>query len=239
MSFSSKTKDELNALEIKNACCRKAFRAGLNISLDDSAESILPNELFFKCPSCRSTFLRGLFISYGSATNPERGYHLELSFSSKRAAKEVESFLSDIGLPPKMSIRKVTHILYYKDSSIIEDFFAYIGATKAVFILMNSKIIRELRNNANRVANCETNNIEKMVAASQKHISAIKQLQKAGALKLLPAELQETARLRMAYPQLSLSELGGMMDPPISKSGVNHRLSKIMNAVKNIQNISN
>lgn len=234
MSFSSKTKEELGALEIKKPCCRRAFRAGLETALEQAGEGGPDLDSLFKCGNCRPHFLRGVFIACGSVTNPERGYHLELSLPDEKTIAKIRAFLNEAGLPPKISVRKGAHILYYKESGVIEDFFAYIGATKAAFILMNSKIIRELRNNANRVANCETNNIEKTVNASQKHINAIRLLEKKGALKLLPAELQETARLRMTYPQLSLSELGAMLNPPISKSGVNHRLAKIVAAVKTL-----
>jgi len=237
MSFSSKTKGELDALEIKNSCCRAAYRAGLNIGADDkenTEELMHKYAQLFKCEQCKQLFLRGVFITCGSVTNPERGYHLELSFSSAEVMSFIEDFLQTAGLVPKISKRKGAHILYYKGSSAIEDFFAYIGATKAVFILMNSKIVRELRNNANRVANCETNNIDKTITASQRHISAIRQLEEAGVLKTLHPDVREAARLRLLYQQMSLSELGAMFSPPISKSGVNHRLEKLMDALKNI-----
>lgn len=231
MSFSSKTKSELNALEIKNPCCRKAFKEGLNISDGNGLE---PDNSWRRCAQCTQAALRGVFIACGSVTNPERGYHLELSFNNERQMSRALEMLCDAGLPPKVSQRKGALILYYKDSGTIEDFFACIGATKAVFILMNSKIMRELRNNANRITNCETNNIDKTITASQKHISAIKRLTESGALALLPPELRETAELRMKHQQMSLSELGAMMDPPISKSGVSHRLEKLMVAAEGI-----
>lgn len=199
---------------------------------DDEISDILD----FKCQSCASAFMRGVFLSAGSVTDPGSSYHLELSFFSLDMLEKTASLLFESGINMRTVQRKDRVSLYCKESAVIEDFITFIGAKRAVFEIMNSKIIREIRNNENRIANCETNNIAKAVSASGKHIEAIEKLRSADRLFALPEELRQTAELRIRYKSLSLSELGAMMNPPISKSGVNHRLGKIMEIAEKVQN---
>lgn len=227
MSFSQDTKDFLRSLEIKNECCKKAYKC----ALDDYGERLKIKDSF-RCDFCGNCFLRGLFIARGSVTNPESGYHLELSFKNEKQCDAVYLYLFDAlgdrGLLPKKTERKSMYILYYKDSEAIEDFLAYIGANKAAFDIMNNKILKDIRNNTNKVVNCETANINRAVAASRKHIKAITELMAAGEFSKLLPELQRTGELRLEFEEVSLVELGLKMEPPISKSGVNHRLNKIL-----------
>ena len=118
--------------------------------------------------------------------------------------------------------------IVYKSSTALEDILSVAGANQAYFNLVNGKIMRELRNNANRATNCETRNIANSVAAAEKQINAIKRIIDAGELDALPAELRETAELRILYPAMSLSELAARHCPPISKSGINHRIRKLI-----------
>lgn len=188
----------------------------------------------FKCPHCASAFMRGVFFCAGSITDPNNSFHLELSFFSLDMLEKTASLLFENGINMRTVQRKDRISLYCKESAVIEDLIAFIGAKRAVFDIMNSKIIKEIRNNENRIANCETNNIAKAVSASGKHIEAIEKLREADRLSVLPEELRETAELRVKYKSLSLSELGAMMNPPISKSGVNHRLGKIMEIAEKV-----
>lgn len=179
-----------------------------------------------KCPSCEAAFFKGLFFAAGRITDPAKQYLLE--FSPVNACAKFIDALSDIGVDARMTVRNGRTDIYVKKSAIIEDFFAFIGLNSAAFAFMNAKIESEFRNNTNRIVNCETNNISKSVTASHKQISVIDELERANLLSSLPEELEATARLRIKYRDLSLSQLAAVAVPAISKSGLSHRLKKIM-----------
>ena len=179
-----------------------------------------------KCPSCTSAFLRGVFIAAGRISDPMKQYDLELSLGER--APILADFLGELGVVPLVSHKSTGDVLYYKNSSLIEDFCALAAMNTAAFAVMNAKIKSDIRNNANRIANCETNNIGKAVNASMKQIDTLIMLERAGLFSSLPEELEATARLRMEHRDLSLSQLAAISVPPISKSGLSHRLAKIM-----------
>lgn len=178
-----------------------------------------------KCNYCRSAFLRGVFLASGRTSEPEKQYALEFSFSD--GGTSVFDFLLSLGLDFKSTVRAGKKIVYTKNSTVIEDFFGTAGMNVTAFSVMNNKIKSELRNNANRVANCETNNIDKAVNTAMRQIAVISALEDAGLLGALPDELAHTARLRLEYNSLSLSQLAGKFTPSISKPGLSHRLAKI------------
>ena len=180
------------------------------------------------CASCRTAFLRGIFLSCGNVTDPDSCYHLDLVLSDDATAEKLGYVLEEFGLPPKHTARKGMPILYYKESEAVEDFLTTVGATKASLAVMDKKIFKDLRNNANRVSNCELANIGKTVGAATVQYEAIRSLIRGDRLRLLPSELQETARLRYENPELPLKELAGLHEPPLTKSGLNHRLRKIV-----------
>jgi DNA-binding protein WhiA len=142
-------------------------------------------------------------------------------------ANDLLELLSDLGFYFKIRLRQNKYVVYSKDSETIEDFLASIGANNATFTLMNNKIVKELRNNANRVKNCDDANIDKSLNASQKYLSAIKYLIESNNITRLPDQLKETAYLRLENKELNYAELGRKFSPVISKSGVFHRLEKI------------
>ncbi|MBQ7315425.1 MAG: DNA-binding protein WhiA [Clostridia bacterium] len=179
-----------------------------------------------KCASCRSAFLQGIFLVCGRVSDPTKQYCLEFSLGNR--ADIFWTTLGNMGIYLKISRKENECLLYTKNSTTIEDFFVLAGMNATAFTMMNSKIKSDIRNNANRVANCETNNIGKAVTASGRQISAIAQLERSNLLSSLPDELESTARLRLQYPDLSLSQLAAVSVPPISKSGLSHRLSRIM-----------
>ena len=179
-----------------------------------------------KCQYCSQAFLKGIFLSSGRVSDPEKQYSIE--FSPKVRVDEVREIFSRIGIPLSKTRRKNEDILYTKNSTVIEDFFAASGMNVTAFSLMNEKIENEIRNNVNRVRNCETNNIDKAVASSLKQIAAIEELTEANLISTLPDELQKTAKLRMEYKDLSLSQLAQKSVEPITKSGLTHRLNKII-----------
>lgn len=182
----------------------------------------------FRCQGCRPAFVRGIFLSAGTITDPEKGYHLEVSLSDSERADELMRLLKENMLEAKLMQRKSEYVLYYKDSESIENFLAYIGANNAAFTIMNKKIEREIRSGANRLANGEMANITKAVAAAVDQTAAIKELISSGEIEHLPDELQKTAYLRLEHEDASLSQLASLHTPPITKSGVNHRLKKIV-----------
>ena len=150
-----------------------------------------------------------------------------LEFSPVNCCDKFKEALLEIGVDARAIQRGGRTDLYIKKSAIIEDFFAFIGLNSAAFAFMNATIESEFRNNTNRIVNCETNNISKSVTASHKQISVIEELEKANLLSSLPEELEATARLRIKYRDLSLSQLAAVSVPAISKSGLSHRLKKI------------
>jgi len=189
--------------------------------------SFYSGEYYFteKCSSCQSAFLRGLFLGGGRVSDPLKQYSLE--FSLKSATERISEFFYELGLEPKISKKPKETVIYFRNSGQIEDFFALAGMNNTVFELMNAKIQGEIRNNVNRVANCETNNIGKAVSASVSQIKLIGELIEKGLISQLPDELVSTALLRMEHDDLSLSQLAAIITPPVTKSGLSHRLKKI------------
>lgn len=192
------------------------------------AYSALPRISLDACKSDTAMYLRGVFLSCGTVTDPNAAYQLEWILPEEDMAEGFGALLSSLGISPKHTARKGMPILYLKDSAAIEDLLTIIGAQKAVFALMNTKIEKEIRNTANRISNCELANIEKTVSASNVQYEAIRTLYAESRFALLPTELQTTARLRYEHPDLSLKELAALHEPPLTKSGLNHRLAKIV-----------
>ncbi|MBQ8208242.1 MAG: DNA-binding protein WhiA [Clostridia bacterium] len=188
----------------------------------------------FRCDDCRAYFMRGVFLSSASVSDPMKSYHLEFTVKDAKRAKLLFSELREIGFEAKIANRRTGVGLYFKESEAIEDILTYLGASKMLFECMNDKIVREIRNDSNRRANCEAGNIAKSVSASQEIIAAIRKIENAGLLPALPNDLRETARLRAENPEASLSEICGMFLPPLSKSGLSHRFAKIKKFAEDI-----
>ena len=233
-SYSKKTKEALKNLIPKKNCCKRIADDFVKIEHEDNylvrAEKLraLPNH--FKCSSCKTKAISMLFILYGNITDPDKQYHLEFSFKSEEERDAGAELLQLSDFEMKPSKRKNRYLLYTKSSSKIEDFLAIIGANRSAFDLMNAKIVREVRGDANRQMNCDMANINKTIAAAEHIIDAIAWMHETGTILRLPAELRETALLRFENTQASMSELGALHEPSISKSGVKHRLDKIESA---------
>ena len=176
-------------------------------------------------------FVRGAFLACGSVTDPEKSYHLEFAVSYRNLCMDICRIvreIQDCSVGIKMLSRGGTYIAYVKDSEQITDLLTYMGAVVASMNVMGTKALKQVRNAANRRANSEIANLQKTASASALQIKAIKKLRKNGKYNLLPDELKTVAALRYDYPELTLRQLGEMLDPPISRSGVNHRLEKII-----------
>ena len=178
---------------------------------------------------CRRAYLRGAFLSCGSVSDPHTSYHLELVCTDPQQAELIRQLICSLSLDARTVVRKKYHVVYLKEGDQIADLLGYMGARLTLLNLENVRILKEMRGSVNRRVNCETANINKTVNAAVRQIEDIKYIRSCGAMKKLPQELQEMAELRLQYPEASLLELGKLADPPLGKSGVNHRLRKISN----------
>ena len=235
-SFSQKVKEQLAGEEIRKKCCRFTDDALAALSKNGSNSGQL-TEIWNKCrcDGCRIAYLRRLFLLHGSVTDPVKSFHLDYSFRYPEEAQAVLEILTEMGLDFRPAERRGRQVLYLKDSTAIEDFLVSIGAQNAAFDVMNTKIMNEFRNSVNRQVNCDTANIKKQLATSQKYIEAIRYLMDTGKFDSLPEELRSTARLRMENDQLSLSDLAKLTNPPVSKSGIKHRLEKILSHAEELR----
>lgn len=185
---------------------------------------------------CRASFLRGVFLSCGTVTDPVKDYHLEFILPYMNLAKDVMTLLREgPDFQPALVNRKGSFIVYIKGGDRIADLLAYLGAGGAAMELMQVRMVKEVRNNVNRQTNFETANIDKTVGASARQVEAICKIRDTVGFSGLPEELRETAELRLEYPELSLRELGQLFQNPVSRSGVNHRLRRLMEEAESIK----
>ncbi|MCY6483290.1 DNA-binding protein WhiA [Clostridium aestuarii] len=176
---------------------------------------------------CKRVFIRGVFLGGGSISNPEKTYHLEFVTHDENYAKELSQVINSYGLNSKVIQRKSSYVIYIKEGEQIVDLLNIIGAHESLLELENVRIMKEMRNNINRLVNCETANLSKTVNAAVRQIESIKLIEKEIGFPRLPKNLREIAELRLNYPNESLKELGQMLNPQVGKSGVNHRLRRI------------
>ena len=182
---------------------------------------------------CRASFLRGAFLAGGSVTDPEKGYHMEITTTHQIVARETYALFHEVaGFCPKTSQRSGAQVLYLKNSDLIADFLAFLGASVAAMGIMEARLEKELNNKVNRRCNCDDANTSKVVEAAQEQMAAIRILKERGMLDKLPAKLKQAALARDAHPSSSLSELAAMMDPPVTKPAMNHRMKKLMELAK-------
>ena len=182
------------------------------------------------CESCRSAFLRGVFFANGTVNDPQKSSHMEFLFRNPTSAASFADFLSDLGYPPRLVARKDRTGVYFKDSTSVGDMLTMMGAHSMIFDFYNTRIERDIRNNENRATNCVARNIGKSIAAASIQMDAIGELMESGKFEALPEALRVTAMLRYRNPDATLDDLKDMHVPPISKSGLNHRLQKILEA---------
>lgn len=176
---------------------------------------------------CRSAFIRGAFLAAGSVSDPRKSYHLEIVCVDREKAEELRGLLDGFGIDAKIVPRKRYFVVYVKEGSQIVDLLGLTGAHVSLMQLENVRIVKEVRNSVNRKVNCETANLNKTVSAAVRQIEDIRYIDQTVGLGHLSGSLSETARLRLGYPDASLKELGEMLDPPVGKSGVNHRLRRL------------
>ena len=180
-------------------------------------------------------YLRGAFLAGGSVTDPAKRYHLEMTTSHYKVSRETCALLIECGFSPKELSRGGNNILYFKQSDYIEDFLTAIGAQVSAMGVMEAKVEKDLRNGVNRRVNCETANLTKVVDASMGQMAAIRALEEARELDKLPGKLRETALLRRENPEATLQELAAMLNPPITKSAINHRMRKLLELARALE----
>ena len=299
MSFSKQVKDELNAIQIKGNCCKKAYIFGallssersediisIKISDTETAEKVIfllktiykcePNanlvkrgcfvsteisfmskkiaefldfadsfsddsdmSFLFTCKNCESSLLRGAFCTYGSVNDPKKSYTLEMRVKNTKRALLLSKAIETVGISTPSIIQRDKAVgLLYRNESAIEDFITACGTNGAVnslFEFYYSSLNKELINRENRATNCVASNISKTVEATELQISAIEALKSVKAYDDLPRELKISAQLRIDNPDMSLGELADLHVPHISKSGLNHRLAKIIEKAKKLK----
>ncbi|MBR5542788.1 MAG: DNA-binding protein WhiA [Oscillospiraceae bacterium] len=199
-----------------------------------SSLSLRLNAAIVESDDERAAFCRGAFLTGGSVTDPKLRYHLELVTSHSILTREVVSLLLELELPAKITSRKSNNVVYLKESGHIEDFLTRIGAPLSTIELMQTKLVKDVRNQINRQVNCEYANLARVADAANAHIHAINVLQEAGKLTALPPQLQAAAKLRLDYPDDSLSALVLRTNGAVSKSGLNHRLNKLIELANEI-----
>jgi DNA-binding protein WhiA len=194
------------------------------------------NGLLIKNACCQRAFLRGAFLSIGSMSDPQKGYHLEFVCTDERQAQQLRSVMQNFELDAKIVLRKKYHVVYLKEGSGIVDLLNVCEAHKALMDFENLRILKEMRNSVNRRVNCETANITKTVNAATRQIEDIEYIRDFYGFRNLPDNLREIAEVRLEHPDAPLKELGNYLDPPVGKSGVNHRLRKISELADRIRN---
>ncbi|NLP48150.1 MAG: DNA-binding protein WhiA [Clostridiales bacterium] len=184
---------------------------------------------------CFSAFLRGAFLACGTISSPYKSYHLEFVVAYKKLSDDLALILTEVGFPTKYVLRKGNNILYLKDSGLIEYLLAFMGSDKAALEFMGIKAERDLRNRVNRRTNCDMANLDRIVKAAGEQIHAIDLILAHDKFDDLPKHLKEVANLRLSNPELSLSDLGKLLEKPISRSGLNHRFKTLIKLAKDLE----
>ncbi|QIB69094.1 DNA-binding protein WhiA [Aminipila butyrica] len=197
-------------------------REGMNVISDGIYEGLIKT----KC--CRKSYLRGIFLGAGTISDPEKGYHMEFVCSTQTLAGDVKKLINSfVDLHAKQVQRKKNYVVYVKESEQIADILNILKAHGQLLKLEDIRILKEMRNKTNRINNCDNANLDKTLNASEKQVEAIRLIEKKKGLGFLNDKLREVAQLRLEHPESTLQELAEMMDPPLKKSGINHRLKKI------------
>lgn len=196
------------------------------------------NRANLDCNQCAAAYIRGAFLACGAISDPEADYHLEMSLSLHKLSTDILALLNECDLSFKHILRKGCAVLYLKDSDRIADFLAYIGAQSGSLQLYQAMMLKSIRNTVNRRTNCESANLGKTADAASQQLRAIEKIENAGGLSQLPPELEELARMRIEHPEYSLRELGEALDPPLTRSGINHRLRRLTEYAANLSNSS-
>lgn len=216
-----------------------AFRVLEALKICDTAGHLMMRHLtdpvLIKNSCCKRAYLRGYYMAVGSMSDPYKSYHLELVCGLQAQAEQLLKILHDFSLDAKMIVRKKYYVVYMKEGENIADFLNITEAHKALMEFENTRIYKGMRNMVNRKVNCEAANITKTVNAATRQVEDIRLIREKMGLEGLPEPLRQMAYVRLENPQASLGELGKLLDPPVGKSGVNHRLRKLGELAKELK----
>lgn len=234
VKINEKTKFRKSRSYIVNTFLNSADLLSLNEIIVVENNTINPrfNNVAKSC--CKRAYLRGLFLSRGFINRPEGNYHLELNMSYAKLANEIQKILNNFGVEAKIIKRKRSLLLYVKESEQIADFLRIVEANQALLEFENIRILKSMRNSVNRHVNCETANLAKTIDAAVRQTELIDRLVKHRGLESLPFQLRDLALLRLDHPESTLKELGEMLDPPLSKSGVAYRMRRLEKIAEDI-----
>lgn len=185
------------------------------------------NGILIQQTCCKRAYIRGAFLACGSISDPNKSYHFEIVCRTIEQASQLRDVINSFDMDAKIVARKKHQVVYLKEGAQIVDILNIMEAHIALMNLENVRILKEMRNSVNRKVNCETANISKTVNAAVKQLEDISYIKETAGFDSLPDNLKETAMLRLEYPDAPLKELGTYLNPPVGKSGVNHRLRKI------------
>ncbi len=212
---------------------RRVWRETADWDKPEFAQSLLAHSC------CRRAFIRGAFLSAGTMSDPGKSYHFEIACGSEHDAEDLTGVIGTFGIEPKMTVRKRKFLVYIKDSESIIDILNVMDAPQALMHLENVRIIKDIKNDVNRQSNCDSANISKTVNAAKKQLADIRLIESEMGLDQLTPQLREMAEIRLEHPEESLRDLGDYLDPPVGKSGVNHRLARIGEIADNIRRQGN
>lgn len=230
-------------ISIKNPVTSKTILEDIGF-IDDRKYNIFnPN---YKVPrniiknrACKRAYIRGAFLGGASISNPEKAYHLEFVTNNKEHSRDLSNIINSFALNSKIVQRKDNYIVYLKEGEQIVDLLNIIGAHQALLQVENIRVLKDVRNNINRIVNCETANLGKTINASMRQVEDIKFIQNNIGLEKLPQNLRDVAEVRLENRDASLKEIGQMLNPPVGKSGVNHRFRRIKKIVEELEGRNN
>lgn len=234
MSFSSDVKDELRKQSCKKGHCAAVEMLAISWFDPKTGADMMPPYLEKTC--CKRAFIRGAFLEAGSITDPNKSYHFEIVCKSMKQAQFLQNVINDgFDLNSKIVERKEHFVVYIKEGEEIVEMLNIMEGFVSLMNLENVRILKEMRNSINRKVNCETANLLKTINSASKQVMDIQLIQDTVGIDSLPATLRDMAAVRLENPNASLKELGELMDPPVGKSGVNHRLRKIAEIAEKIK----
>lgn len=196
----------------------------------------VPTDLI-KTSNEKKAYIRGAFMGSGSITDPKKGYHLEFVSENESNAYFLRDVINDFGLNSKVIMRKEKYIIYIKDSEQISDFLSLIGAYNSVLNYENIRVIKEMRNNVNRIVNCETANLNKTVKSSYDQVEDIKLIEKEMGIENLDEDLKVIAKIRLENRSMSLNDIANSLEPKLSKSTVNYRFKKLRRIANKLRGV--
>ena len=206
-----------------------------NINIFNTRYKVKKEILENRC--CRRSYIRGAFLGGGSISNPEKTYHLEFVTNNRDHSEDLSNIINSFGLNSKIVLRKDYYVVYLKEGEQIVDLLNIMGAHQALLKFEDIRVLKDVRNNINRLVNCETANLSKTIDASMRQIAQIERIREFMGLEKLPKKLREVAEIRLNNPDATLKEIGEMLDPPVGKSGVNHRFRKIEEIAEDLKGV--